>query len=258
MFSFLLFTGIAFNLREPFKTAWNIEVLYPSLNGEILSTFYYNFNLTTLEDNDDFSAVIYEGNFTESDDDLKGKKSIASFELKMIDDQEGSIEVNNVNVADFKFVDSFPYFLAAYGIYNQTFTYAANIINLATIHISLFSFEKKLFREIILTKYQPAHENIPWYIKYNNIIVGGGVFVVTFIALHLIDRIKKFLGMKDNSGVKDDHDEVRNQSKKKEKGGKEWEGGKTFISFTNVEVCCFLLYFLIAGLIAQGLLSLLQ
>lgn len=218
------FAGIAFDLREPLKTAWNAEVVYPTLSGDISSTFYYNFNLTTQDDPDEFSAIIYEGNFTDSEDDVEEKKAVASLEIEMRDEQEGSIEFNNESTVDFKFVESFPYFLAAYGTYNQTYTYTVNIINLATVHISLFSLEKKLFREIILTRYQPTHENIPWYIKHNNIVVGGGVFVVTFIALHFLDTIKKFLGLKKDSNeeAKQEKDNnIENRSKPKEKVKKE-------------------------------------
>lgn len=213
----LIFTGIAFDLREPLKTAWNAEVIDPTLDGEISSTFYYNFNLTNKDDPDEFSAIIYEGNFSDLEDNFEEKNQVASLEVVMRDEQEGSIEINNASVIDFKFTESFPYFLAAYGIYNQTFTYAANIINLATVHISLFSMEKKLFREIILTRYQPTHEHIPWYIKYNNIIVGGGVFIVTLIALHFIDHIKKFLGLKKDSNEEDKNKEIESRSKTTEK-----------------------------------------
>ena len=129
------------------------------------------------------------------------------------------IEINEVKIADFKFVESFPYFLAAYGTYNQSFTYAANIINLATIHISLFSFEKKLFREIVLTRYQPTHESIPWYIKYNSIVVGGGVFVLTLVFLHFSDHIKKFLGFKKDTNEEKNENE-KSKSKEKEIKGK--------------------------------------
>lgn len=219
MFFILFSFTISFDLREPFKTAWNVELFDPTMSGEVASTFFYNFNLTSQDSPDDFSAIVYEGNFSDLENNTDEKNPIASFEIKMNDGQEGSIEINEVKIADFKFVESFPYFLAAYGTYNQSFTYAANIVNLATIHISLFSFEKKLFREIVLTRYQPTHESIPWYIKYNSIVVGGGVFVLTLVFLHFSDHIKKFLGFKKDTN-EEKNENAKSQSKEKEIKGK--------------------------------------
>ena len=207
----------SFDLQKIFEGAWDAEVSDMNQDGSIKTTDYYGFNLSISNDPETLSALLFKGDFVpvETATNSKEKEALLEFEINIHPEHEGKIEVNGEMLTEFSFVESFPNFLVSYGKLDANLSYAVNIINLATIHISLFSMPQTAFREIILTKYKPPESSIPWYERYYNYLFGLFVFIITFIALHFFDPIMNALGFKGNS--KQIFEKDKKVEKKKEK-----------------------------------------
>ena len=94
------------------------------------------------------------------------------------------MEPYNDVLVDYNFIDTFNGYVGAFGIFNESMNYAVNIINIATIHISLYSFDKKIFKEILLTRIQYEKEK-HWY----DIIVQNSFIIVVFIISYFVFRL---------------------------------------------------------------------
>ncbi|OHT16471.1 hypothetical protein TRFO_02749 [Tritrichomonas foetus] len=194
-----LSSSFTINLRPIFATTWNVEMFDTNNDGKVDESHFYYFNLTATDDPDTYTADVFEGTFTETPEisTIQDDSPIDSFSIYYSGDDKGTIETKQGTViSSFKFEESFPYFLAAYGKSQyENFTFSVNIINLATIHISLFNFQNRKYREFVLTRFQPTIVKEPFYVRHNQIIVGGGVFILTFVLLHFIGPFLKKLGL---------------------------------------------------------------
>jgi hypothetical protein len=177
------------------ETLWNMEVIDHG-SGEIS---FYHFNLTKSISVNTYEADLFPGDAPIVDaylplDDLS---SPAKFEIEMRGEQSGAlslVEPSSLHLTDFSFVDTFTEFLGAYGVYNGTLTYAANLVNLATLHVNLFSFDERLFQEIVFTRISTVVKE-PWYQKHGKIVTLVGTFVFTLVLLRFGPSLLHRLGL---------------------------------------------------------------
>lgn len=185
-----------FDLKPFIPTCWNMEIFDPTNDGEIQNKSFYHINITTDEPGK-FSGHIYNGDcpLNLTDTDLHGD-SLGKIEIQMATDQSGTLSMTEPDqcvLTEFNFVDTFTEFLGAYGIFNETLTYSANLVNLATLHVTFFERNSKLYREAILTVVSPGAGE-PWYSKYGTYLAIAGVFALTFIGLQCTGPLIKLLG----------------------------------------------------------------
>jgi hypothetical protein len=195
MLWFLLWFGTPFDLRPFIETVWNMEVIDHS--RDLVS--FYHFNLTKSFALNAFEAELFPGDAPGAGKYLPSDQfpSLAKFEIEMQGEQSGIlslVEPSTIHLTDFNFVDTFTEFLGAYGTYNQTMTYAANLVNLATLHVNLFSFDENLFQEVILTRISTEGKE-PWYERHGKILAGVGMFVLTFLILRFGQPCLHMLGI---------------------------------------------------------------
>lgn len=190
----LLFYFSAFvlsvDVKQIFRGEWNANIFEPNLNGEIGVSKFYHFNLTEKVPNK-LDAEIYTGDFPISvnETDSEEREYIGKFEIEISGEQNGTInllEPYNDFLAEYNFIDTFNGYIGAFGVFNESMSYSANIINIATIHITLYSFDKKIFKEILLTRIQYPKVN-HWY----DIITRNSFVFVAFIISY---TLFKFIG----------------------------------------------------------------
>ena len=215
MFLFLVSLAFSYNLQGAFTAAWNVEVIEPEIDGKIKSTEFYNFNLTQTEEEGVLNAEIFEGNFSGGNEsDLEEKKLVDSFELIFENQHSGQVIFHGKEASTFRLEESFPHFLAGYGTFNG-YSYAVNIVNLATIHVTLYSFDNKIFKEFLLTQYQrPVQEN--WYDKFKPILVGIAGFAIMTVVLRYGGVILDFFGLSGKDRIKTVYEALQQEKNKKE------------------------------------------
>ena len=148
----------------------------------------------------DWEAVVYNLNGTEvAKTAFSSVKSLDSLEipngqLSFKDELSGEL-VYNGTVIPFAFDTTFKGFLGAQGRINETHSYIANIINLAILHIDVFSYADNVFNEVIVTKYSSMESinRMHWLEDHRDIIIGVGMFIFTSIVLRVFGPLMKRL-----------------------------------------------------------------
>ena len=194
-----------FDLKPFIPTCWNMELFDPTNDGEIRNRSFYHINITTI-DLGKFSGQIFSGDcpLNVTDIDSHGE-SIGAIEIEMKTEQSGTLSMTEPDtcvLTEFNFVDTFTEFLGAYGVFNDTLTYSANLVNLATLHVTFFERGAKLYREAIFTVVSSGSGE-PWYSKYGTYLAVAGVFAVTFIALQCTGPLIRLLGSSDEKQKQD-------------------------------------------------------
>ena len=177
---------------------WNLEIFDSSISGEIKSRSFYHLNISQKEVKGEYKGTFHDGDCPSNiTDPMNHGESLYEFDIIMTEGQIGTLTLTYPDthiLTEFKFVDTYDDYLGAYGMFNETLTYSANLVNLATLHVSLFSFDKKINREAIFTV-MPVQVGEPWYKKYVNYGFIAFVFVVTLIGLKCSAQILKLFGV---------------------------------------------------------------
>jgi hypothetical protein len=172
-----------YDLRPYVGAAWNMEIIHHNSSERS----YYHFNLTAIEAKTKWAGDIYEGDIPPGGSFLTEKtESLGRIELKMMGGQMGILSMVKPYVAvltEFEFVYTFTDFVGAYGTYNGTLTYSANLVNLAILHVNLFDFDRGIVTEVIITRYSRS-QGEPWYERYASYLAGGGALVLTLVVLN--------------------------------------------------------------------------
>ena len=186
----------SFDLNPFIAACWNMEILDPTNDGEIQNREFYHINISKMTGNK-YSGHVFHGDCPSNITDTSSHgNSLKEIEISMETDQSGTlslVEPDNYVLTDFNFIDTYKEFLGAYGVFNETFTYSANLVNLATLHVTFFKSGSHDFKEAIFTV-MSSPENDPWYWKYGKYLGIAGVFVVTFLALQCTGPLIKMLG----------------------------------------------------------------
>jgi hypothetical protein len=192
MLFFLLSRTFSFDLKPLVETVWNMEVYNPNIADQDESSQFYHFNLTEDPETKRLVAEVFTGDCQiEGRVVTVGGDSVAHFEVELTDGYSGIVcltDPSTVQLTKFKFVDTFDDLLGAYGVFNSSLTYSANLVNRATLHVSLFSFEKDIFWEVIFTRFFILAPE-PWYSGHPKSIAVALGFAVAILGLITYDRL---------------------------------------------------------------------
>jgi hypothetical protein len=173
-------------------TVWNMEVT----SGGALPSSFYHFNLSEIDAGAKFRAEVFAGDCHINGTAVSvGGASVAAFEVN-IDGDSGSVDLAEpapARLADFTAVVTFPDRLGAFGRFNGSWTYAANLVNLATLHVSLFDFGAHASREAILTRFFVPRAQ-PWYARHGTALSLAAGFALATVALTQGGRLSAWIG----------------------------------------------------------------
>jgi len=181
----------SFSLKPLLETVWNLELFDPSLGEEAGSHSFYHFNLTEDPEASKFVAEVFVGDCQVTEEAVSvGGEYAGKFEIEMTDPVSGVLTVIDPPVevpTEFNFVSTFPDLLGAHGVFNSTLTYSVTLVNRATFHVSLFSFQADVFMEAIFTRFSiPQHKS--WWEEHFSLVSIGFGFGIAILALLVYDR----------------------------------------------------------------------
>jgi len=214
---------MSFPISEVYRGNWDAEYkIYNKETNEYTSEFY-SFSMNQNNGTGPIYVKVYEGDwilFVTPENDTR--PVLSELEIALTGDQAGSLLITKPyerSLADFEFVETFPHYLGATGVFNQTLTYSVSIVNLAITHIHLYSINDNVYNELILTRTRRTMLD-PWYWRYNKVIIGVGFFIITYIILNYSSWILTKLGIKSEEKP-DEKAKGKQEQKPKEKAKKE-------------------------------------
>lgn len=185
-------------MKDVLLGEWNAELIRFSSKTKQKTSDFFSFHFKETDQPFIIRSQLWEGDYpllqeNETDD----RESFAEVEIEFSNQQGGKLNLikpKEVEITEFDFTNTFDYFIGASGkIIGRDITYYAGLVNYAIMHISFSSFGNQTYDELILTRFQKPKQD-PFYVRHNNIVVGGGVFILTYIYLQfgqvIMDKMK--------------------------------------------------------------------
>ncbi|EAY17111.1 hypothetical protein TVAG_303300 [Trichomonas vaginalis G3] len=231
---FLFFAKIALSFEEYpvaqiLNDDWNAELIQTGPDGRFISQKLYSAKMIPNEKQDNIVIKVYEGDFPffeANETDTRTPIMNLNFELKS--KQNGTLieSDDQYELAEINFVDTLGSHLGAYGLFNGSYRYAIGIVNLATIHISIYSYDPQEYYELILTRTQRP-SGIDWFSKYQSYIIGAVFFVLALGYLELVPIFMRKIGKKDTTPLEKKMEEDEKKARDERNPVKKSIGKKT-------------------------------